>query len=83
MKYAIIKTGGKQIKVTAGMPIMTEKIEHENGANYSFDQVLAIYDGSKLHVGTPILEGALVKATLQKQGKEKKIHILRTKAKSN
>ena len=81
MKYAIIKSGGKQIKAVAGEAILVEKINAEG--SLEINEVLAVYDGSKLHVGKPLLENASVKTTVQKQGKGKKIKILRTKAKSN
>ena len=73
MKYAIIKTGGKQIKVTVGMPIMVEKLEVEIGKTHDFTVVLAVYDGKELIIGTPYVENVVVKATPQKHGKGKKI----------
>ena len=81
MKYAILKSGGKQIKAIAGESIIVEKLNIEGA--HEFHEVLAVYDGKKLHIGKPLVKGAVVKATLQKQGKGKKIKILRTKAKSN
>ena len=81
MIYAIIKSGGKQIKATVGESIIVEKIETEG--TYEFTEVLAIYDGKKLHVGKPFLKSAVVKGEMLKQGKGKKIKILRTKQKSN
>ena len=83
MAYAIIKTGGKQIKVTAGEPIWVEKLNSEEKSSFTFDEVMAVHDGSKLHVGKPTVAGATVKGTVQKQGKGKKLTIFRTKAKSN
>ena len=81
MKYAIIKSGGKQIKAVAGESIIVEKINAEG--SLEIKEVLAVYDGNKLHIGKPLVDGAVVKTTIQKQGKGKKIKILRTKAKSN
>ena len=82
-KYAIIKTGGKQIKVSIGEPIWGEKLEANVEETFTFEEVLAYSDGSKLSYGKPLLEGVTVTATVQKQGRGKKVTIFRTKAKSN
>ena len=79
---AIILTGGKQVKAEIGQVIYTEKIEGEKDQEVSFDKVLFI-DGEKVLVGKPFVEGATVKATIVKQGREPKIRVLRYKAKSN
>ena len=81
--YAIIKTGGKQIKVTVGEPIWVEKLDVEVGTKFDFEEVLAYSDGKKLSYGKPLLSGVVVKATVQKQGRGEKLIIFRTKAKSN
>ncbi len=81
-EYAIIKTGGKQIKVTVGEPIWVEKLNVEVGTKFEFNEVLAYSDGEKLSYGKPLLNG-VVKATVQKQGRGPKLIIFRTKAKSN
>ena len=75
-------TGGKQVKAEIGQVIYTEKIEGEKDQEVSFDKVLFI-DGEKVLVGKPFVEGATVKATIVKQGREPKIRVLRYKAKSN
>ena len=80
--YAIILTGGKQVKAEIGQVIYTEKIEGEKDQEVSFDKVLFI-DGEKVLVGKPFVEGATVKATIVKQGREPKIRVLRYKAKKN
>ena len=80
--YAIILTAGKQVKAEIGQVIYTEKIEGEKDQEVSFDKVLFI-DGEKVLVGKPFVEGATVKATIVKQGREPKIRVLRYKAKSN
>ena len=81
-EYAIIKTGGKQIRVSVGEPIWVEKLEVGVGSVFEFTEILAYSDGDKLLYGKPLLNG-VVKATAQKQGKGKKLTIFRTKAKSN
>ena len=80
--YAIILTGGKQIKAEVGQTIYTEKIDGEKDAEVVFDKVLYV-DGEQALVGKPFVEGATVKASIVKQGREKKIHVIRYKAKSN
>ncbi len=80
--YAIILTGGKQVKAEIGQVIYTEKIEGEKDQEVTFDKVLFI-DGDKVLVGKPFVDGATVKATIVKQGREPKIRVLRYKAKSN
>ena len=70
--YAIIATGGKQYKVSEGDIIRVEKLDVEEGASYDFTEVLAIGDET-LTIGTPTVEGAVVKATVQRQGKARKV----------
>ena len=80
--YAIIETGGKQIKVEVGQKIYTEKLDVEAGANYTFEKVLLV-SGDELKVGTPYVSGATVTAKVEKQGKEKKILVFKYKSKAN
>lgn len=70
--YAIIKTGGKQVKVEVGQAIYVEKLDVEAGAEVTFDQVILV-GGETTKVGTPIVEGASVVGTVEKQGKQKKV----------
>ena len=70
--YAIIKTGGKQVKVEVGQAIYVEKLDVEAGAEVTFDQVVLV-GGETTKVGTPIVEGASVVGTVEKQGKQKKV----------
>ena len=79
--YAIIANGGKQYKVEEGDLIRVEKIDVAEGAQYSFDQVLAVKD-EELVVGTPTVDGASVKATCTQQGKGKKVIVYKYKRKS-
>lgn len=81
--YAIILTGGKQVKAEVGATIYTEKIDGEKDTEVTFDQVLYVESDKKTLVGTPLVEGATVKATIVKQDRQKKIHVIRYKAKSN
>ena len=80
---AIIVTGGKQYTVSEGDVIFVEKLNVEAEATVNFEQVLAILDGENTKIGTPVVEGAKVEAKVVKNGKGKKITILRFKAKKN
>ena len=79
--YAVIVSGGKQYKVSEGDVIRVEKLEVEEGAKISFDQVLLINDGS-LKIGTPAVKGAKVSGTVLQNGKGKKVIVYRYKRKS-
>ncbi len=81
--FAIIETGGKQYKVTEGDIIYVEKLEAAEGDTFSFDKVLALSKDDGFKVGHPYVEGATVTASVVKNGKSKKIVILRYKAKKN
>lgn len=80
--YAIIFTGGKQVRAEVGKTIYTEKIDGEVGSEVIFDKVLYV-DSDQVLFGHPFVEGASVKAKIVKTGKEPKIHVLRYRAKSN
>ena len=80
--FAIIKTGGKQYKVSEGDIIKVEKIEAEAGDKIEFDQVLMVA-GDDVKDGSPVVEGAKVSAELLDQKKHKKIVIFKFKAKKN
>ncbi|MGO2695554.1 50S ribosomal protein L21 [Bavariicoccus seileri] len=70
--YAIIKTGGKQVKVEVGQPIYIEKLDAEEGTKVSFDEVILL-GGDSVKVGTPFVTGATVEGTVEKQGRQKKV----------
>lgn len=78
--YAIIETGGKQLKVEAGKEIYVEKLDVEAGDQVVFDKVVLVSNKST-KIGTPYVDGAKVTCTVVKQGKEKKIRIFKYKSK--
>ena len=78
--YAIIETGGKQLKVEEGSVIYVEKLDVKEGETYTFDKVVAVNNG-ELKLGTPYVDGAKVTCNVEKQGKEKKIVIFKYKSK--
>ena len=81
--FAVIETGGKQYKVNEGDVIFVEKLNVSEGDTVTFDKVLAVSGTDGLVVGAPVVEGATVTANVIKNGKSKKIHVLKYKAKKN
>ena len=75
--YAVIKTGGKQYRVKPGDTLVVEKLAGEAGAEVSFDQVLMLGEGADVTLGAPLVDGALVKATLMETRKGEKIKIFK------
>lgn len=80
--YAIIETGGKQLKVEEGQAIYIEKLDVEAGESVTFDKVLFV-GGENVKVGSPVVAGATVTAKVEKQGRQKKIIVFKYKAKKN
>jgi len=75
--YAVIKTGGKQYRVAAGQKLKIEQIPADIGQEISLDQVLSVGEGEQLKIGTPFVEGAVVKATVLAQGRHPKINVFK------
>ncbi len=80
--YAIIETGGKQIRVEVGQKIFVEKLESAPESEVVFDKVLFIGD-KKSTVGKPYVKGATVVAKVEKHGLSKKIRVFKYKSKAN
>ena len=80
--FAIFVTGGKQYKVAEGDVIFVEKLGLAEGETVTFDKVLCV-NGETLSVGTPYVKGATVVANVLKNGKSKKIDVIKYKAKKN
>ena len=78
---AVIVTGGKQYTVSEGDILFVEKLNAEEEAVVKFDEVLAILDGENSKIGAPVVDGAVVEAKVVKNGKGKKIHVIKYKAK--
>lgn len=81
--YAIIETGGKQYKVAVGDSIRVEKLNAVAGETVVFDQVIAVSKDDKLTVGSPVVNGATVKADVVCDGKGKKIIVYKYKSKKS
>ena len=84
MEFAVIKTGGKQYKVTEGNFVSIDKIkgEYKKGDKISFDQVLLVDDGKDTTIGTPYIKGAKVDAEITEIGRERTILVMKYKQKS-
>ena len=78
---AIIVTGGKQYTVSEGDILFVEKLGVEAEETVKFETVLAVLDGENTKIGAPVVQGAAVEAKVVKNGKGKKLHLLRYKAK--
>ena len=78
---AIIVTGGKQYTVAEGDVLYIEKLNAEAEETVKFETVLAVLDGENSKIGAPVVDGAAVEAKVVKNGKGKKIHVLKYKAK--
>ena len=77
--YAVIKTGGKQHKVSEGDVIAIEKVSGGKGETVIFDEVLMVSRGEDIKVGTPFLEGVRVSGEIIDQTKAKKINVFKMK----
>lgn len=81
--YAIIRTGGKQYRVSEGDVVNVEKLNVEEGQEVVFDEVLTVVNDGDVKVGAPTVAGAKVTAKVAKQGKADKIFVFKYRAKSN
>jgi len=75
--YAVIKTGGKQYRVVDGEKLKIEQIPAEVGAEITIDQILMVGEGESVTIGTPLVTGASVKATVLSQGRHDKVTIFK------
>lgn len=82
MSYAVIKTGGKQFRVSAGDVIHVEKLVGEAGDKVKLDQVLMV-GGDKPQVGAPLIEGATVDAEIVEQTRAPKIVVFKKRRRQN
>ncbi len=75
--YAVIKTGGKQYRVTNGLKLKVEQIPADVGAEVTLDQVLMAGEGETVKIGAPFIAGAVVKATVVSHGRHDKVKIFK------
>ena len=81
--YAVFRTGGKQYRAAKGDVLRLEKIEGDEGASVKFDEVLLIGEGSNIKVGSPLLSGSSVSAKVLRQGKSKKVSVVKFRRRQN
>ena len=75
--YAVVKTGGKQYRVSAGQKLKVEQIPADVGAEITLDQVLMVGEGESVKVGAPLVAGATVKCTVVSHGRHDKVKIFK------
>jgi large subunit ribosomal protein L21 len=83
MSYAVIRTGGKQYRVEPGTTLRIEKLDGDVGATVEFADVLLAGDGDAVRIGTPLLEGAVVRGRILAHDRDKKILIFKKKRRKN
>ncbi len=81
--YAVIKTGGKQYKVSPGEKITVEKLPGEPGEQIELSEVLLVGEGDNIKIGQPMVPEAKVVATIVEQGRSKKIIVFKKKRRKN
>lgn len=81
--YAVFRSGGKQYRASKGEVLRLEKLDADEGANVDFDEVLLVGDGKDIKVGSPLLAGGSVSAKVLKQGKSKKVSVVKFKRRQN
>lgn len=81
--YAVFRSGGKQYRAATGDVLRLEKIDAEEGASLEFDQVLLVGNGSDLKVGSPLIDGTSVSATVLRQGKSRKVPVVKFRRRQN
>jgi len=81
--YAVFRSGGKQYRAAKGDVLRLEKIEGDEGASVKFDEVLLVGEGSDIKVGSPTLSGSTVSGKVVKQGKSRKVPVVKFKRRKN
>ena len=81
--YAVFRSGGKQYRAAEGDVLRLEKIEADEGATVKFDEVLLVGEGSDVKVGSPLLAGSAVSAKVLRQGKSRKVSVVKFRRRQN
>jgi large subunit ribosomal protein L21 len=81
--YAVFRSGGKQYRAATGDVLRLEKIDAEEGADVSFDEVLLVGEGADVKVGSPLIEGSTVSGKVLKQGKTRKVNVVKFRRRQN
>ena len=80
--FAVIKTGGKQYRISPGQKLRVEKLDAAEGSAFQFDQVLLVADGENVDVGSPVVSGATVEAKILRQARDRKKIVFKYHSKS-
>ncbi len=81
--YAVFRSGGKQYRAAKGDVLRLEKIEADEGSTVQFDEVLLVGEGGDVKVGSPLLDGGSVSGKVLKQGKSRKVSVVKFKRRQN
>lgn len=81
--YAVFRSGGKQYRAAKGDVLRLEKIEADEGATVKFDEVLLVGEGSDVKVGNPVVSGSTVSGKVLRQGKSKKVPVVKFRRRQN
>ena len=81
--YAVFRSGGKQYRAAKGDVLRLEKIEADEGATVKFDEVLLVGEGSDVKIGSPLLSGSTVSGKVVRQGKSRKVPVVKFKRRQN
>jgi len=81
--YAVFRTGGKQYRATKGDRVRVERLDAAEGSTIEFDQVLLVGEGANVQLGSPLVAGGKVKATVTAQGRAAKIKVLKFRRRKN
>ena len=81
--YAVFRSGGKQYRASKGEILKLERLDADEGAKVSFDEVLLVGEGKDIKVGSPLLSGTKVSAKVLRQGKSKKVSVVKFKRRQN
>ena len=81
--YAVFRTGGKQYRASEGDRLRFEKLDADEGADVSFDEVLLVGEGADIKVGSPTVAGTAVTARVVRQGKSRKVPVVKFRRRQN
>ena len=81
--YAVFRSGGKQYRAAKGDVLRVEKLDADEGATVEFDEVLLVGEGGDVKVGSPLLDGSTVSGKVLRQGKSRKVSVVKFRRRQN
>ena len=81
--YAVFRSGGKQYRAAKGDVLRVEKLDADEGATVEFDEVLLVGEGGDVKVGSPLLSGSTVSGKVLRQGKSRKVSVVKFRRRQN